>query len=383
MAGPAEQAVGRRATELLKTKFPDGQDTSRCSSMPRTAGKGARIRSATAPRSSSPAGGRFSGTSAAARSPRWRSTTTSPTASGGRETARPSRNCGRRSTPYPAWCGAHRPRMDRWYWSTRAGRIWAGRLPKSRRSMAVRRASRRCAAARRGMVESLATGKPFEAVCRVRSGRASIARLLARAAPLRDENGRILRWYGINTDIEDRRRAEDALHKAQAELAHVTRVTTLGELAASIAHEVNQPLAAVVTNGEACLRWLLRDVPDLEEVRSSVERMISDGRRASQVVARLRALVRKGESQAEQAEHERNSRRCAPARRAGIGRAAGRSATRSGAFAAGRSGRPCPVAAGHHQSGDECHPGDVWRHRPAAGALHQLQKSGAGTAAGP
>jgi C4-dicarboxylate-specific signal transduction histidine kinase len=119
---------------------------------------------------------------------------------------------------------------------------------------------------------------------------------LARAAPLRDESGRILRWYGVNTDIEDRRRAEDALHKAQAELAHVTRVTTLGELTASIAHEVNQPLAAVVTNGEACLRWLQRDVPDLEEVRSSVERMISDGRRASQVVARLRALVRKGDA---------------------------------------------------------------------------------------
>jgi len=143
---------------------------------------------------------------------------------------------------------------------------------------------------------SLATGKPFEAVCRVRSTGDEYRWLLARAAPLRDENGRILRWYGINTDIEDRRRAEDALHKAQAELAHVTRVTTLGELTASIAHEVNQPLAAVVTNGEACLRWLRRDVPDLDEVRSSVERMISDGRRASEVVARLRALVRKGET---------------------------------------------------------------------------------------
>ena len=143
---------------------------------------------------------------------------------------------------------------------------------------------------------SLATGEPFEAVCRVRSVGSEYRWLLARAAPLRDENGRILRWYGVNTDIEDRRRAEDALHKAQAELAHVTRVTTLGELTASIAHEVNQPLAAVVTNGEACLRWLQRDVPDLDEVRSSVERMISDGRRASQVVARLRALVRKGDA---------------------------------------------------------------------------------------
>jgi PAS domain S-box-containing protein len=142
---------------------------------------------------------------------------------------------------------------------------------------------------------SLATGEPFEAECRVRSVESEYRWLLARAAPLRDDNGQILRWYGINTDIEDRRRAEDALHKTQAELAHVTRVTTMGELTASIAHEVNQPLAAVVTNGEACLRWLMRDVPDLDEVRSSVERMISDGRRASQVVARLRALVRKSD----------------------------------------------------------------------------------------
>ncbi len=142
---------------------------------------------------------------------------------------------------------------------------------------------------------SLATGEPFEAECRVRSVESEYRWLLARASPLRDDNGQILRWYGINTDIEDRRRAEDALHKTQAELAHVTRVTTMGELTASIAHEVNQPLAAIVTNGEACLRWLMRDVPDLDEVRSSVERMINDGRRASQVIARLRAMVRKND----------------------------------------------------------------------------------------
>ena len=142
---------------------------------------------------------------------------------------------------------------------------------------------------------SFATGQPFEAECRVRSVESEYRWHLARASPLRDENGQILRWYGINTDIQDRRRAEDALHKTQAELAHVTRVTTLGELTASIAHEVNQPLAAIVTNGEACVRWLQRDVPDLDEVLNSVERMISDGRRASQVVARLRALARKSD----------------------------------------------------------------------------------------
>jgi two-component system sensor kinase FixL len=85
------------------------------------------------------------------------------------------------------------------------------------------------------------------------------------------------------------------LAKAQAELAHVTRVATLGELTASIAHEVNQPLAGIVTNGEACLRWLARDVH--EEVKSAVERMISDARRASEVVRNLRELSKKGETQ--------------------------------------------------------------------------------------
>jgi len=95
----------------------------------------------------------------------------------------------------------------------------------------------------------------------------------------------------------ERKRAEAALHHAQAELAHVTRVATLGELTASIAHEVNQPLAAVVTNGNACLRWLTREPPNLEEAREAVRRMIRDGNRAGEVIARMRALVRKAEPQ--------------------------------------------------------------------------------------
>jgi PAS domain S-box-containing protein len=109
----------------------------------------------------------------------------------------------------------------------------------------------------------------------------------------RDDRGRAIATMETNSDITEKKHAEDELHKAQSELAHVTRITTLGELTASIAHEVNQPLAAVVTNGEAALRWLHRDVPDLKEVQSSLERMISNGRRASDVVARLRALARK------------------------------------------------------------------------------------------
>jgi PAS domain S-box-containing protein len=91
----------------------------------------------------------------------------------------------------------------------------------------------------------------------------------------------------------ERKRAEEELHKAQSELAHVTRVMTMGELAASIAHEVNQPLAAIVANGGACLRWLMGDSPDLGEVRESAQRIIRDGKRASDVISRIRGLVRK------------------------------------------------------------------------------------------
>jgi PAS domain S-box-containing protein len=101
-------------------------------------------------------------------------------------------------------------------------------------------------------------------------------------------------------DMTDRKRAEEKLRSSerrlldtQMELAHVTRMTTLGELTASIAHEVNQPLAAVVANAEACLRWLDRETPNLDAARSSVEWIIGDGNRASEVIRRVRALAKK------------------------------------------------------------------------------------------
>jgi C4-dicarboxylate-specific signal transduction histidine kinase len=104
----------------------------------------------------------------------------------------------------------------------------------------------------------------------------------------------------VCSDITDRKRAEEKLRAseqrlldAQMELARVTRVTTLGELTASIAHEVNQPLAGVVANAEACLRWLDRATPDLDAVRRSVEWVIDDGNRASEVIRRVRALANK------------------------------------------------------------------------------------------
>jgi two-component system sensor kinase FixL len=119
----------------------------------------------------------------------------------------------------------------------------------------------------------------------------------ARSPLLRDERGQPAAVLETNTDVTDRNRAADELNQARAQLAHVSRVTTLGELAASIAHELNQPLAAIVTNGEVCLRWLDRDPPDLQETRDGVTRMIQGARRASEVIARLRALSRRETSE--------------------------------------------------------------------------------------
>ena len=103
----------------------------------------------------------------------------------------------------------------------------------------------------------------------------------------------------VADDISERRRAEEALHRVQSELARVTRASTLGELAASIAHEVNQPLAAIVANGHACLRWLDAEPADDGEARSAVQRIIRDANRASQVIARIRNFLKPGQLQRE------------------------------------------------------------------------------------
>lgn len=98
-------------------------------------------------------------------------------------------------------------------------------------------------------------------------------------------------------DITERKQAQDAVLRAQAELAHAARVATLGELTASIAHEVNQPLMAVVTNGEAGMRWLKRETPDLHEVETAMGRIVSEGRRAGEIVKRIRGFLTKGSAQ--------------------------------------------------------------------------------------
>jgi two-component system sensor kinase FixL len=116
----------------------------------------------------------------------------------------------------------------------------------------------------------------------------------------RDAQGRRIATLETNNDITDRKRAEEAVRKAQADLAHAARVMTMGEMAASIAHEVNQPLSGVVINANASLRWLGAEPPDLEEAREALRRIVRDGKRANQVIARVRPLSKKATAEKEQ-----------------------------------------------------------------------------------
>jgi len=99
----------------------------------------------------------------------------------------------------------------------------------------------------------------------------------------------------LQSEIAERELAEEGLIRAQSEIARIARITTMGELAASIAHELNQPLGSIVMSGDACLRWLTAKPPNLDEVRQAVEAIIRDGTRASSVLVRIRGLLRRGE----------------------------------------------------------------------------------------
>ena len=109
---------------------------------------------------------------------------------------------------------------------------------------------------------------------------------------LTDANG-VVRWFGCNVDIEDLQRAEEDLRRSQSELAHMTRMVTISELAVSIAHEINQPLMAIVTNAGTCLRWLDDKQVDVGRAKQAAQRIVEDGHRAGDIVASLRALSRK------------------------------------------------------------------------------------------
>jgi len=137
---------------------------------------------------------------------------------------------------------------------------------------------------------SMATGHPLEYEARFRRGSDGAYRWFwTRAVPVRDERGKIIKWCGVATDIEDRKRVEEL----QAELAHVNRVSTLGELAASISHELKQPIAATLLSASTGLSWLRRDPPDIGKASTGLERIVKNSERATEIIDRLRSLYKK------------------------------------------------------------------------------------------
>jgi PAS domain S-box-containing protein len=144
--------------------------------------------------------------------------------------------------------------------------------------------------------EALASGEPTEREARVRSADGSFRLWLIRNVPLRDERGEITRWYGTGLDIEDRRRVEqerERLRRLRGELLHTNRMSMMAELAASLAHELKQPIAAATTSAGTCLRWLARPEPELEQARASALAAVNASRRAAEIIDRLRSFYRK------------------------------------------------------------------------------------------
>jgi PAS domain S-box-containing protein len=144
---------------------------------------------------------------------------------------------------------------------------------------------------------SLATGKPFENEARVQRVDGEYRWFLHRGVPLRDVNGTILKWYGTAIDIEDRKRAEEErlrLRQLEGDLAHLNRVSMMGELAASLAHDIKQPLTGAVMSADACVRWLRRDPPDMTEAYEAASRIVSNVTRAAEIIDRVQALFKRG-----------------------------------------------------------------------------------------
>lgn len=147
--------------------------------------------------------------------------------------------------------------------------------------------------------EVVATKQPKPVDARIRRFDGEYRWFNLRQNPLLDAQGEVVRWYGVVVDIEDRKRAEESLRQSQSDLAHVTRLTTIGELAVSIAHEVNQPLMAIVTNAGTCLRWLQPGQTDLEQARLAAERVVRDGHRAGDIVSSIRAMAQRSQTRME------------------------------------------------------------------------------------
>jgi PAS domain S-box-containing protein len=139
----------------------------------------------------------------------------------------------------------------------------------------------------------VAAAEPYDIEMRLRRADGVYRWHRSRRVPLRDANGAIVNWYGAGHDIDDQKRAEEAYREAQLELAHANRVATMGQLTASITHEVNQPITAAVTYALAARRFLSAEPPNLHEVDDALSLIVKEGNRAGEVVGRIRALIKK------------------------------------------------------------------------------------------
>ncbi|HEV2484706.1 MAG TPA: ATP-binding protein [Terracidiphilus sp.] len=146
---------------------------------------------------------------------------------------------------------------------------------------------------RQGWQAALANAGMFEIEVRVRGADGIYRWFLVRSIPQRSEDGRIARWYGIHIDIEQQHSAQQSLVQAQDDLTRLLRTLSMAEMAASIAHELNQPLTAVVTHAYACREWLQSEPANVEKASATAEKIVQESTRASVVVSRVRALFRK------------------------------------------------------------------------------------------
>jgi PAS domain S-box-containing protein len=140
--------------------------------------------------------------------------------------------------------------------------------------------------------KALATGSSYINEHRIRRADGIYRWHLSRAEPLRDEDGRIVQWFGVAIDTDERRRAEDHLRETRVKLERASRVATVAELSASIAHELNQPLTGVMANGQAALRWLSNSPPNFSEALTSIERVLRAGGVADERMQHIRALFK-------------------------------------------------------------------------------------------
>jgi PAS domain S-box-containing protein len=149
------------------------------------------------------------------------------------------------------------------------------------------------AAQRQAIERAISEKSDYEVEYRLLLPGGAVRHLHSVGHPVLDASGNLVQFVGSSTDITERRQAEEALRQAQADLARISRITTMGELTASLAHEVNQPIAAAVTDANTCLRWLNRDHPDLEEAREAASRVVKDATRAAEIISRTRLLFKK------------------------------------------------------------------------------------------